>query len=69
MATLHINRDEQEYLATLLDNTLSDLRAEIAQTDSPFYKDELRKEKEMIAFLSERIKNAREEPQMHGEQK
>ncbi len=57
MHSLTISETEQDYLRELLGNTLSDLRAEIAHTDSPFYKDELREKKKVISGLIEKLEH------------
>lgn len=57
MHSLPISDEEQEYLRSLLDTTLSDLRAEIAHTDSPFYKDELREKKKLISGILKKLEH------------
>ena len=44
---LELSQDERNLLATLLDETLRDLKAEIHHTDTPEYKD-LLKERELL---------------------
>jgi hypothetical protein len=58
MSTIEITSEERDLLMELLDNTVSDLRAEIAHSDSPFYKDDLRKRKELFIDISKRVHEA-----------
>lgn len=55
MSKIEITSEERDLLVELLDNTVSDLRAEIAHSDSPFYKDDLRKRKELFKDISKRV--------------
>jgi hypothetical protein len=55
MDTLELSRHEEEYLGELLDSAISDLRAEIAHTDSPDFKDSLRERKEVLKRIAERL--------------
>ncbi len=58
MAQVTFTNSEGELLARLLDQSVSDLRAEIAHTDSPFFKDQLREQKKSLQQLEDRIKHA-----------
>jgi hypothetical protein len=58
MAHVYLSREECELLTEILDNAVSDLRAEIAHTDSPFYKDRLREHKRRMQTIDERIRQS-----------
>lgn len=60
MPNVEITTEERDVLMELLDNTVSDLRAEIAHSDSPFFKDDLRKRKELFKDIAKRIHEAPE---------
>jgi|LFRM01.2.fsa_nt_gb hypothetical protein len=51
MKTVQISDKENIVLKDVLESTVSDLRAEIAQTDSPFFKDQLREKKETLLHI------------------
>lgn len=55
MATLELTAQEEVYLRELLDSAVSDIRAEIAQTDSPAFKDGLRERKEALMRIARRL--------------
>jgi hypothetical protein len=55
MDSLELTREEEGYLGELLDNAVSDLRAEIAHTDSPDFKDRLRERKDALKRIAERL--------------
>ena len=56
--TIELTQEEHDLLVEVLDEFLSDLRMEIADTDSADYKDELRHEKSVIVDLITKIKAA-----------
>ena len=51
MKTVQISDKENIVLKDVLESTVSDLRAEIAHTDSPFFKDQLREKKETLLHI------------------
>ena len=51
MKTVQISDKENTVLKDVLESTVSDLRAEIAHTDSPFFKDQLREKKETLLHI------------------
>ncbi|MBD3241372.1 MAG: hypothetical protein GF331_12350 [Chitinivibrionales bacterium] len=61
MVTVKISNEEKDLLAEVLEGTVSDLRAEISHSDSPFYKEGLRRRKELLNDMIERVKQARDE--------
>jgi len=58
MVRIELSQEEHDLLVAVLDEFLSDLRMEIADTDSTDYKDELRHEKAVIVALIEKVKAA-----------
>ncbi|MCL2688728.1 MAG: hypothetical protein FWE57_02620 [Chitinispirillia bacterium] len=53
MIKIELTENQGLLLNEVLDRVLSDLRMEIADTDSPFYKDKLRERKEeLIAIMA-----------------
>lgn len=58
MIHIELSQEEHDLLVAVLDEFLSDLRMEIADTDSADYKDELRHEKAVIIALIEKVKAA-----------
>ena len=61
MGTLQLTKQQSEFLIEILENSLSDLRMEIAHTDSPFYKDRLRDKKEQLIGVLNELKIIKEE--------
>jgi hypothetical protein len=57
MIKIELTESQGQLLNEVLDRTLSDLRMEIADTDSPFYKDKLRERKEEISSIMALLKN------------
>ena len=53
--TLQLNDKEVEIVRDLIDRRVTELRVEIHRTDSPFYREELEKENDVLASLQERI--------------
>lgn len=58
MVTMELTPEEHEMLVTILDEFLSDLRMEIADTDGSDYKAELRREKEVVERLAAKVRQA-----------
>ena len=61
MLRIDLTEKQIEYLIELLEGTISDLRMEIAHTDSPFYKDKLRNRKNDFAAILENLNELRNE--------
>jgi len=53
---IEMTESQGQLLNEILDRVLSDLRMEIAATDSPFYKDKLRERKEGIISVMALLK-------------
>lgn len=60
MPTLNLTEDERSFLVKLLENDLSDLRMEIADTDNMKFKQALRENKTHLANIIEKLKKASE---------
>jgi hypothetical protein len=58
MVTLELTAEEHATLVEILDEFLSDLRMEIADTDAADFKDELRHEKGIVQQLVAKVKSA-----------
>jgi len=56
MIKIELTESQGQRLNEVLDRVLSDLRMEIADTDSPFYKDKLRERKEEIKEIMTLLK-------------
>jgi len=56
MIKIELTESQGLMLNEVLDRVLSDLRMEIADTDSPFYKDKLRERKEEIKAVMTLLK-------------
>jgi hypothetical protein len=63
MANLNLNDEEVAFLVEALESALSDLRMEIADTDSMMFKRRLRDRKEVLVGLLTKLK---EVPQLIG---
>ncbi len=61
MANLSLSDDEVAVLVDILEGELSDIRMEIADTDSMMYKRKLRERKEILLSLTAKL---REIPQL-----
>ena len=61
MLQIDLTEKQNEYLIELIEGTISDLRMEIAHTDSPFYKDKLRNRKDDLGAILEKLKELRNE--------
>ena len=57
MAILELSSEEGEKLARVLKFYLSNLRMEIADTDSSFFKADLKNEKELLNGILERLED------------
>jgi hypothetical protein len=55
MAQLDLTGDEASVLRQALEGYLSDLRMEIADTDQKDYRDELKRQEEILTRLEERL--------------
>lgn len=60
MADLNLTDDERAYLVRLLENDLSDLRMEIADTDNMKFKQMLRDNKALLASIIDKLKRVEE---------
>lgn len=60
MADLNLTDDERTYLVRLLENDLSDLRMEIADTDNMKFKQMLRDNKALLASIIDKLKRVEE---------
>lgn len=52
---MDLNRDEQNYLEKALDHYLMELTGEISSTDNREYRDGLKKEKEILIVLRNKL--------------
>lgn len=57
MITIELTSKQNLLLIEMLEGNLSELRMEIADTDSPFYKDKLRERKEEINVLLDTLRS------------
>lgn len=60
MLDLKLTEDERLYLVNLLENDLSDLRMEIADTDNMRFKQTLRENKQKLSSIIEKLKKVSE---------
>ena len=58
MINLDLTNEENDILAMVLENYLSDLRMEIADTDSMDFRESLKKKKEVLKKVLETLKHA-----------
>jgi len=56
MVKIEVTPEEAEELRAILENYLSDLRMEIVDTDSPDYRDMLKKRRDFMARLISQLK-------------
>jgi len=56
MVRIELTTEEVNELVSVLEQYLGDLRAEIADTDSSFFKEELREEKEVVSQALSKLK-------------
>lgn len=59
MTNLNLTEEERTYLLKLLENELSDLRMEIADTDNMKFKQMLRENKALLESMIDKLKQAR----------
>ena len=57
MSSLELTKDEKDSLIHVLESYLSDLRMEMADTDSSFFREELRTKKEILDNILDRLRN------------
>lgn len=62
MIHLDLNAEEKEALIGVLESYLSDLRYEIADTDSMDYRNELKQKKDLLQKLLLALQQATEQP-------
>ena len=60
MIHLELTQEEKEMLIDILENDLSDLRMEIADTDSLDFREMLKKQKEVLKKVLETLRQTRE---------
>jgi hypothetical protein len=58
MINLDLTKEENDILATVLESYLSDLRMEIADTDSMDFRESLKKRKDVLKKVLETLKQA-----------
>ncbi len=58
MINLDLTKEENDILAMVLESYLSDLRMEIADTDSMDFRESLKKKKDVLNKVLETLKNA-----------
>lgn len=61
MIHLYITKEEKDILMQVLENDISDLRMEIADTDSMDFRETLKRQKEALIRISEALHQAKEE--------
>ncbi len=57
MITVSFTHEEQEALVELLDTSIDDLRDEIRETDRSNYKEMLRRQRETLLIIKQKIQN------------
>lgn len=57
MSSLELSKEEKDTLADVLETYISDLRMEMADTDSSFFRDELRAKKTILVGILDRLKS------------
>ena len=58
MINLELTKEEKDILATVLESYLSDLRMEIADTDSMDFRESLKKKKNVLKKVLETLQHA-----------
>jgi len=58
MVSLDLNESERELLKELLDNLLSDIRMEVADTDRMDYREKLKEQKRVLHKMIEALEDA-----------
>ena len=62
MTTLELTVDEAEFLAERIENWLSDLRMEMADTDASGFRDQLKHEKALLEALQVKLRQPAARP-------
>ncbi len=57
MGSLDLSKEEKDTLADVLEGYLSDLRMQIADTDSSFFREELKAKKTILIGILDRLSN------------
>lgn len=57
MSSLELSKEEKDTLVDVLETYISDLRMEMADTDSSFFRDELRAKKTILVGILDRLKS------------
>jgi hypothetical protein len=57
MNSLELSNEEKDTLIDVLESYISDLRMEMADTDSSFFREELRNKREVLDNILDRLKN------------
>ena len=57
MRSLEVSKEEKDTLIDVLGSYLSDLRMQIADTDSSFFKEELKAKKKILIGILDRLKS------------
>lgn len=66
MVQITLDTEEAEFLATALRSYLSDLRMEVAGTDSYDFREALKKQEAVLNHVLEQLGHAEEGPAGHG---
>lgn len=56
MANFELSTEEKQTLIEVLEDNISDLRMEIADTDSSIFKEEIRSKKKILIDILEKLK-------------
>jgi hypothetical protein len=59
MVKIELSAQEAQELSDILENELSDLRMEIVDTDSPDFRDGLKKRKELLTRVLDQLRSPR----------
>ena len=57
MTSLELTKEEKDKLIEVLESYISDLRMEMADTDSSFFREELKAKKIILIGILDRLKN------------
>jgi hypothetical protein len=57
MNSLELSKEEKDALIDVLESYISDLRMEMADTDSSFFREELKAKKQILIGILDRLKN------------
>jgi hypothetical protein len=55
MSSLELSKEEKDTLVDVLEGYISDLRMEMADTDSSFFREELKAKKTILAGILDRL--------------